>query len=421
MNNRKSARNILILVLVSVSLLLSACGGEEVLGRAETEPGDLTAQPTQQEPELVVEEINVPETEEQPSPTSTPLPSNTPPPNLGIVYYFSGGNLQSIDLYDLTIQQIISVGTDVNGAALSPDYSYFAYSRNDQLVLLDTNTSENLATIQGNPGETVYVRDFNPASTSDYSQLLVRRENSTGSHFGLVNISQAVLWTDLPNPPTNSDYGCDTGSSWSPKGDRILVTGLGYGLPCNTNPGATLISQHRGLSFSIAETKINNGLSEDNEITAGARTPTWSGDGAYMYVSMDSQATAPYQFTSQIFRLRDDGSDKQPITSNTRGIAAYPISPTPDLLLYSLSGDSPQTDGIYIHRISDGQNSLEVKGTGLCPLALSTEDNILLFGRLCDTQGKALELNFKFLGESNSTTIARSSDGLPISFLGWKR
>jgi len=418
-------RNILIVLLGFVVFSLTACGSSPVLGA-----GDETIAPTPAQTDILPaqEEPAPSETATEISPTETPHPTNTPVPDLGFVYFVTGGNVLATDLSDGSTDSILSLNSPVTGASLSQDFRTFAFSVNEQLFLMDVASGNTISSMQGQPGETIYPRGFNPVTSSNFIQLMIRRDDGSRNTFHTVDFARNESeqnwdfnFQDLANPPLNQHYGCDTGSAWSPDGSMILVTGLGFGLPCNINPGATLISPRRGLAYPIAEMEISNGLSDKDLIIAGARTPAWSPNGEYLYFSMDGEPTAPFQFVSRIFRVRDDGSDVTQITNNFRGTAGFPVASTNELLLYALSGDSPQTDGIYLHNISDGRSTLEVNGAGLCPLGISPENNVLLYGRSCDEQGRAVELKYKIIGEDKSTSIARSADGLPVIFLGWKK
>ncbi len=153
-----------------------------------------------------------------------------------------------------------------------------------------------------------------------------------------------------------------------------------------------MISVRRGASFALLNRQITSGLDNNAIVTAGARTPAWSPDSKYLYFSQDEAATSPLQFFSRIYRISEDGIEIIQISGNNRGVAAYPYSPKNELLYYALSGDNPQTDGIYLYNLIDKSSQQIIKGAGYCPLALSEDGLLLLFGRNCSETGGSNEL-----------------------------
>jgi hypothetical protein len=360
-------------------------------------------------------------TRDQPLPTKTPKPSPTIPPNHGAVLFETAGVVRSFDLNTASISDVIALPTsDILGITLSPDLATLAYSLSDGLYMVDLASGAPVFSMSPEPGEILAPRQFNPRSLPGRSQVLVSRKNGDIFTFSILNQAPEPGWNQLPPPPNGESYGCDTGAAWSPTGERIAVTGLGYGIKCNVNPGLTLISVRRGASFALLNRQIPSGLDNDAIVTAGARTPAWSPDSKYLYFSQDEAATSPLQFFSRLYRISEDGIEVVQISENNRGVAAFPFSPKNELLFYALSGDNPQTDGIYLFNLVDKTSQLVIKGAGYCPLDTSSDGLLLLFGRNCTETGGSNELRIINLQNSQVQTLFRSTDGRPIQYLGWK-
>jgi hypothetical protein len=357
----------------------------------------------------------------EPLATKTALPSPTIPPNHGSVLFESAGVVKSYDLNNSTISDVLALPTsEILGITLSPDLATLAYSLVDGLYMVDLASGALVFSTSPDTGEILIPRQFNPRSLPGRSQVLVSRKNDKLSTFSILNQAPEPGWNQLPPPPEGENYGCDTGASWSPTGERIAVTGLGYGIKCNVNPGLTLISVRRGASFALLNRQIASGLDTDAFVTAGARTPAWSPDSKYLYFSQDEAATSPLQFFSRLYRISEDGIEIIQLSENNRGVAAYPYSPKNELVYYALSGDNPQTDGIYLYNLIDKSSQQILKGAGFCPLALSKDGLLLLYGRNCSETGGSNELRILNLQNSQIQTLYRSTDGRPIQYLGWK-
>jgi hypothetical protein len=360
-------------------------------------------------------------TNPKPVPTKTAKPSPTIPPNHGSILFETAGIVKSFDLNTSTLSDVISLPTsEILGIILSPDLATLAYSLTDGLYMIDMASGALVFSISPEPGEFLIPRQFNPRSLPGRSQVLVSRKNAEISTFSILNQAPEPGWNQLPPPPDGDNYGCDTGTSWSPTGERIAVTGLGYGIKCNVNPGLTLIIVRRGASFSLLSRQIPSGLNNDAVVIAGGRTPAWSPDSKYLYFSLDEAATSPLQFFSRLYRISEDGIEIVQISENNRGVAAYPYSPENELLYYALSGDNPQTDGIYLYNLVEKSNQLIVKGAGYCPLAVSEDGLLLLFGQNCNETGGTNELRIINLQNLQGQSLYRSTDGRPIQYLGWK-
>jgi hypothetical protein len=400
--------------LLLLILMLSGCL-TDALGQVPVETE--TSAPVNPTPIIPTSEQEATETNNLPEPTDIPSPTSEDEP--GSIYFITGGELLIANPQTLEQTRLLSLSPGINGASISPDFEMLAYANGSLLNIINIETGEQIGEIGGESGETVIPRGYSPISTSQYSQLLIRRDTPDASTFGIIDFTPDFSWQSLPEPPNTDHYGCDTGSAWSPNGDRILITGLGYGMNCNVNPGVTLFSLRRGMTFSIFEQELSKGLTGKEMIIGGARTPAWAPDGKSMFVSIEDETVAPLQFVSRIYQIDETGTTANRITNNNRGVAAYPVMVDTNILLYSITGDSPQTDGIYIHNLTDGIITLEEKGAGLCPLALSMKEHLLLYGRTCNEYSQTYELRVKTLGENSSKVLARSKDGLPISYLGW--
>ncbi len=176
----------------------------------------------------------------------------------------------------------------------------------------------------------------------------------------------------------------------------------------------------RGAAFALLNRQIVSGLDNTAVVTAGACTPAWSPDSKFLYFSQDEAATSPLQFFSRLYRISEDGIEVVQISENNRGVAAYPFSPRNELLYFALSGDNPQTDGIYQFNLLDKTSQLIIKGAGYCPLATSHDGLLLLFGRNCSETGGSNELRIINLKNSQIQTLFRGTDGRPVQYLGWK-
>lgn len=360
-------------------------------------------------------------TQSSPEATKTLKPSPTIPPNHGSILFESAGGVKSFDLNTSSISDVLALPTsDILGITLSPDLGTLAYSLVDGLYMVDLTSGALVFSMSPEPGETIIPRQFNPRSLPGRSQVLVSRKKGEITTFSILNQAPEPGWNQLPPPPDAESYGCDTGVSWSSSGERIAVTGLGYGIKCNVNPGLTLISVRRGASFALLNRQITSGLDDEAVVTAGARTPAWSPDSKYLYFSQDEAATSALQFFSRLNRISEDGIEIIQISENNRGVAAYPYSPKNELVYYALSGDNPQTDGIYLYNLVEKNSQLIFKGAGYCPLALSKDGLLLLFGRNCSETGGSNELRIINLQNSQVQTLYRSTDGRPIQYLGWK-
>jgi len=360
-------------------------------------------------------------TSSEPQATKTNRPSPTIPPNYGLILFESAGVVRSYDLNTSVISEVIALpSSEILGITLSPDLATLAYSLVDGLYMIDMASGALVFSMSPEPGEILVPRQFNPRSLPGRSQVLVSRKNGVVSTFSILNQAPEPGWNPLPLPPDGKSYGCDTGASWSSTGERIAITGLGYGIKCNVNPGLTLISVRRGASFALLNRQIASGLDNNAIVTAGARTPAWSPDSKYLYFGQDEAATSPLQFFSRLYRISEDGIEIIQISENNRGVAAYPYSPKNELLYYALSGDNPQTDGIYLYNLINKSSQQIFKGAGYCPLALSKDSLLLLFGRNCSETGGSNELRILNLQNSQVQTLYRSTNGRPIQYLGWK-
>jgi hypothetical protein len=286
---------------------------------------------------------------------------------------------------------------------------------------MDLATDEIINPIPNEKNTLSIPRGFNPRSLPGRTQLLVSIHKNKQFSFAILNQAPGMSRIDLPPPPASNSYGCDSGVAWSTTGDNIVVSGLNSSIPCNTNPGLTIIKNRRGLSYQLIQNKIGTGLSEKDQRIAGTRTPSWSPDGSTIYFSLDISLTTALQYSSQIFSIQENGSNLTQISVNNKGIAAYPLATNFGVLFYSVSGDNPQTDGIYQHHLSTMDHLLIVNISGSCPLAISQEGRFLLYGVNCNENFGAIELRLFEFSTGQSQIMMRSQDGKPIQYLGWKK
>lgn len=334
------------------------------------------------------------------------------PIGLGLtVIYVYDGQLNGFDVYNKTILNA-GIQTDgaVRAALLTQDGKLMAISDEKGLKILDTSTSKISRLLAHPDGEYYLPRVW---STSNQSLMATLRSDSDAMEYqsGSILIEEKE-WEPLPVPKTSSGYGCDTGVSWSPVSDQIAITGLGYGEPCNTSPGLSVIDLNTNQSTQIVAPQIQSGSEDGEIILAGAHTPAWSPDGKWIAFGLDQDAVQPLVFPSRLYRVHPDGTNLTPLTNNSLGTAAYPVWAQDGGMYYSLSGASSDTNGIYLYNPSDNSHTMLIPGANLHPLSISPDNEFLIYEEKGDLKIWQFRLN-----ETVATIFGE--EGNSPAFAGW--
>jgi Tol biopolymer transport system component len=333
------------------------------------------------------------------------------PTGLGLVMsYVFDGDYYGFDVFNkITLPGQLTQSGELRGAVLTPDGKHLAYSDDDGLTVftLETQTGQQLLPA---PDDGYYL----PRSWSNTGRLLVSHYPGNEDHqiqHGWLSLEDGT-WHDLPTPEDVTGYGCDTGADWSPTGDQLVISGLGYGESCNTSPGLTIIN----LSSNTAEVIIApqlEPLEEDGpSLIAGAHTPAWSPDGSWIAFGLDQNPDEVANFSTRLYRAHPDGSNLTPLTNNSQGYATHPVWAPDGSLYYGLSSADADLDGLYHYSPTENTHTLLLPGAGIHPLSISPDGEFLLY-----EQGQALKIWRVRLGETVAE-IAGDEDRHP-NFSGW--
>lgn len=296
---------------------------------------------------------------------------------------------------------------ELRGASLSPDGETLAFSDSEGLRYFDVQSGT--TTLLLPPPENGY---YQPRDWSNTGFIYVTNVPGTDAQpfqHGWVTIAQPA-WHDIPVPQDSNGYGCDTGMAWAPDSDRLAITGLGYGSPCNLNPGLTMVDLSAGTAQKVVDPVLNAG--EGNTISAGAHTPAWSPDVEWIAFGLDQDASEPLTFPTRLYRSRPDGNDLTPLTNNSQGMAAYPVWAPDGVIYYALSAVSVEEDGIYQYNPTTNEHTLVVNGAGLHPLSVSPNGEFLLY-----EQDGGLNL-WGFIRQS-AIEVVPPQESNPAKFVGW--
>ena len=333
------------------------------------------------------------------------------PIGLGLTaLYIQGGKLFGFDAFNKTAQLAsLRAEGELRSAAVNAVNDMIAYTDDSGVKVLDPKVGQTTALLAST--EEAY---FAPRVWSNAGYLLLAQVPLRGDAFpelGWVSMNE-TSWHALPLSQEATSYGCDTGASWSPEGSQLAITGLGYGHPCNINPGLTLVELTDGTAKRLVAPIISDGLEGESTIIAGAHTPAWSPDGKWIAFGLDQDANAPLSFSTRLYRVRPDGTDLTPLTSNSQGLAAHPAWAPDGNLYYGLDGDSAETDGIYRYNPTTNTHTLIISGANLHPLSISPDGEFMIYEQVGELQMWA------FL-EQGSTPVTSGEQEMIAVFAGW--
>lgn len=338
-----------------------------------------------------------------------PLLSETIGLGLTLAYLYNGEFI-GFDVFNRkALPSRLTVSGELRAALLSLDGKWLAFSDADGLNLMDID-SQSVRQLLPPAAKGYYL----PRAWSSEGILLVAHIPNTDAEpieLGWLSAKEAA-WHPLPTPEGLTDYGCDTGLTWSPEGHQLAITGLGYGSPCNLAPGLTVIDMTNGTATRVVSPEIQSGVEGGGTIIAGAHSPAWSPDGSWIAFSLDQDASAPLTFPSRLYRVHPDGSNLTPLTNNSSGTAGYPVWAPDGSLYYSLSGAGAEQDGLYRYSPADNTHTLLIIGSGLKPVSVSPDGEFLLY----EADNGFHIWQFR-LGE-DIAEIAGENDKRPV-FAGW--
>ena len=326
-----------------------------------------------------------------------------------IVSYIQDGRLHGLDVYNRRIIPAdLAADKPIAGGAWAPDGKMLAFGREGGLTLYDNKTGE-FSELLPSPEEGYYL----PRGWSISGRLLVDQIISDAApiRHGWITMEEKS-WHDLPVPEGSSEYGCDTGMAWSPSDLRVATTGLEYGAPCNTSAGLGVADLETGTARRIVSPPVLSGVENGSTLAAGAHTPAWSPDGAWIAFALDQDATAPLTFPARLYRVHPDGSGLTPLTNNSTGKASHPVWAPDGSLYYGLNGASTETDGIYHYLPAENTHALVVSGSSLYPLGISPDGEFLIF----EDDGNLKLWQFRL--EDVVAEIPIQGEARPI-FIGW--
>lgn len=333
------------------------------------------------------------------------------PIGLGLTALFiEKDRLYGLDVFKQTSQpaRFYPQGT-LYGIAMHPEDNYLAFSDEQGLRILNLDDG-NLTTLLPSPTHGLY----QPRLWASGDILVVSHQvepDGGETKLGWVSLTEKT-WHDMPVTEGVAGYGCDTGLALDASSGLLAITGLGYGHPCNTSPGLTIINLQTNQAKKMVAPAINPGISGAQAIIAGAYTPAWSADGEWLAFGLDQDAQMPLEFTTRLYRIRVDGNDLAPLTNNWRGMAAYPVYDPDGKLYYSLVGVGVEEDGIYRYDPVNNTHLLLIPGAELHPLSISPDGNFLLY----EHQGHLLLWGFL---QEELLWEWEAAEGESLKFVGW--
>lgn len=333
------------------------------------------------------------------------------PTGLGLVMsYVFNGEFFGYDVFNkVTLPSQLSKSGDLKTAVLTPDGDQMAFSDDEGLSLFNikTQASSQILSIPEN-GVTI------PRSWSNSGLLLVSTYSETEDEpvqHGWLSLEDST-WHDLPIPDGASGYGCDTGVAWSPEGDQLAITGIGYGSSCNTNPGLSVVDIGANAAQVVVSPLLTPLAEGDEALVAGAHTPAWSPDGNWIAFGLDQDPNESANFPTRLYRAHPDGTNLTPLTNNSYGFATHPVWAQDGSLYYGLSGVDADLDGLYYYLPSENTHTLLLPGTGIHPLSISPDGEFLVY-----EQQQALKI-WRIRLQETIAEISAQEDQQP-SFSGW--
>jgi hypothetical protein len=325
--------------------------------------------------------------------------------------YVYNGQVTGFDIYNrTTLTADIQTDGAVRAALLTQDGTKMALSDDVGLKILNTSSST-ITPLLSHPEEGYYLPRAWSASNQQLTASIMPESSDAEFQIGSILVEEKN-WQPLPTLESSSGYGCDTGVSWSPDSDRMAISGLEYGDPCNTTPGLIVIDLSNDQATQIVAPTIQAGTEGGEALLAGAHTPAWSPDGEWIAFGLDQDAVQPLVFPTRLYRIHPDGSSLTPLTNNSQGVAAYPVWKRDGTLYYSLSGASSDTDGIYRYNPSDNTHTMLIPGANLHPLSISPDDEFLIYEEISELKIWQLRLN------ETVATISGEEGNFPV-FAGW--
>jgi hypothetical protein len=324
--------------------------------------------------------------------------------------YIYDGTLVGFDVFNKSsLPSQLPTSGDLLGARHTLDGILLAISDDMGFSILNTQSQQQTHFLS--PPESGY---YLPGTLSSTDRLLISslpEDDSDPIQHGWVSLEDQIF-QDLPLPEDSSGYGCDTGAAWSPEASEVALTGLGYGEPCNINPGLTVADLALGTAQTILAPMMDTGEGDESTVIAGAYTPAWSPDGTWIAFGLDQDATDVFTFPTRLYRIHPDGSNLTPLTNNTQGKATHPVWAQDDSLYYGLSGEGADLDGLYHYLPAENTHIFLIPGSGIHPLSISPDGEFLLY-----EQDQTLKIWQFRLGETVAE-IEGQEDIHPI-FVGW--
>lgn len=335
------------------------------------------------------------------------------PIGLGLILlYTQSDSLYGYDVFkNLSQEARLNTSGVLHGVSLSADQKTLAFSDDKGLSALDLETGKITSLLP--PAEDSY---YKPRSWASSGYLLVTRVPANDANLpelGWVSLSEARFHA-IPLPEGSVTYGCDTGVAWSPDGQKLAISGLDYGHPCNTTPGLTVVNLQEKSAQRIVAPPIASGASNGKTLIAGAHFPAWSPDGAWIAFGLDQESPAlgPLNFSIRLYRVHPDGSDLTPLTNNATGYAADPAWAADGTLDYTLSRVSAEVDGIYHYNQLDNTHTRFISGSGLSSLSISPDGEFLTY-----REGENLKL-WAFVRQEVIEVAPAREDSSAV-FVGW--
>jgi len=327
---------------------------------------------------------------------------------LTLLYEYPIG-LFGIDLRGLVSQPTsIEVRGTLYGTVTSTDNT-LVYADDNGAHYLNVDTGQKGLLLSQPPGGGHY----QPLAINSQNEFIVElygTEADQPPELGWASVKTRE-WKPLPLPESGG-YGCHTGTSWHPTERKLVVTGLGYGAPCNINPGMTLVDLDAGTAEPLVFWPVYTGAAEGETILSGALHPTWSPDGQWIAVALEEDATAPMEFPSRIYLLDSIGLELIDISQNATGRATHPVWAPDSHLYYKLEGADGFEDGIYAFDPETQQSALLIAGSSVIPIHVAPSGEFLIF---TDSAG----LNAWTFAYNQILPVAPTQNGLLPSFAGW--